>query len=252
MHLRCIIVDDEETGVETLKLLIKKHIGDVRIVAKTTKAKEAIGLIENYKPEIVFLDINMPGMNGFELLEKLIWKNFNLIFITAHQEHGLKALKLSAVDYLLKPVDHRDLRSAVDRIKNQLVQQNHMTGFDYSSLNSINQYYTGKLGINSKEGVEYLDPLEIVYLESKSYCTQIHLINGRTILTPKTLREFENNLCQNNINFMRVHHSYIINLNKILRYIKEGDDIIMTSNQKIPLSKKRKENFFKWLNLNLW
>lgn len=249
MKLRSIIIDDEEAGIETLRLLIGKHLEEIKIVAECTRAKEAIEAIENYKPEIVFLDISMPEMDGFELLEKLQWKNFNLVFITAHQEYGLKALKNSAIDYLLKPIDYRDLRTAINKIIGRISEQVAPAQFaDYSALNNITQYQTGKLGVTSKNGVEYIDPVEIVTLESQSNYTRIYLVDGRTITTPKTLGEFESSLCQENLNFMRVHHSYVINLRKVLRYIKDDEDIIMAGNQKIPLAKSRKGNFFRWLN----
>jgi two-component system, LytTR family, response regulator len=249
MRLRAIIIDDEETGITTLKLLIEKYIPDVKVVATCNAPKEAIELIENYKPEIVFLDISMPEMDGFELLKKLEWKNFNLIFTTAHQEYALKALKHNALDYLLKPVYHEELRAAVDKIKDQqAAQQSTIKDFDFTLLNKINQNKLNKLGITSKDGVEYIDPSEIISMESRGNNTFICLENGREILTPRRLGEFETLLCSYNINFMRVHHSYIINLHKVLRYIKEADDIIMVNNQKVPLSKSRRENFFKWLN----
>jgi two-component system LytT family response regulator len=248
MRLRAIIIDDEETGIATLKLLIEKYIPDVKVVASCNAPKEAIEVIENYKPEIVFLDISMPEMNGFELLEKLEWKNFNLIFTTAHQEYALKALKHNALDYLLKPVYHKELRSAIDRIKEQAAEQSTIKDVDFTILNKINQNKLSKLGITSKDGIEYIDPSEIISMESKGNNTLICLENGKELLTPKRLGEFETSLCSHNINFMRVHHSYIINLHKVLRFIKEADDIVMVNNQKIPLSKSRKENFFKWLS----
>jgi two-component system LytT family response regulator len=249
MRLRAIIIDDEETGITTLNLLIEKHIPDVKVVAVCSGPREAIELIENYKPEIVFLDISMPEMDGFELLEKLEWKNFNLIFTTAHQEYGLKALKYNAFDYLLKPVYHKELRLAIDRIKElQVMQQATAKNFDYTILNEINQVKLNKLGVPSKDGVEYIDPSEIVSMQSKANYTLVCLENGREILTPRRLGEFETLLCSDNINFMRVHHSFIINLHKVSRYIKEADDIIMVNNQKVPLSKSRREAFFKWLN----
>src|SRR3954464_1482839 len=119
MILRAIIIDDEYKGISTLKTLVEEYIRDVRVVAETTSAGEAIRLIEDYKPEIVFLDINMPEMSGFELLEKLRWRNFSLVFITAHQQYALKALKNNAVDYLLKPVDYTELQAAVAKIQKQ-------------------------------------------------------------------------------------------------------------------------------------
>jgi two-component system LytT family response regulator len=249
MRLRAIIIDDEETGITALKLLIEKHIPDVKVVAACNGPREAIEVIETYKPEIVFLDISMPEMDGFELLEKIEWKNFNLIFTTAHQEHALKALKHNAHDYLLKPVYHKELRLAIDRIKDQQVmQQTSMKNFDYSLLNEIDQYKLNRLGVTSKDGVEYVNPTEIISMESRANYTRICLEYGKDILTPKRLGEFETLLCSDSINFMRVHHSYIINLHKVLRYIKEAEDIIMVNNQKVPLSKSRKENFLKWLN----
>jgi len=249
MRLRAVIIDDEETGIITLKLLIEKYIPDVKVVATCNRPKDAIEVIENYKPEIVFLDINMPEMDGFELLEKLEWKNFHLIFTTAHEEFGLKALKQNALDYLLKPVYHKELRLAIDRIKNQqALQQTTIKDFDFTFLNQINQDKLNKLGITSKDGVEYIEPSKIICMESRANYTLISLENGREILTPRRLGEFETLLCSYNVNFMRVHHSYIINLHKVLRYIKEADDIIMVNNQKVPLSKSRRENFFKWLN----
>lgn len=250
MRLRAIIIDDEETGIETIKFLLEKYITDVKIVAQTTLASEAIELIENYMPEIVFLDISMPEMDGFELLEKLHWKNFNLVFTTAHQEYGLKALKNNAVDYLLKPIDHKDLKIAVEKIKTKLESENKLLPkIDYAPLNKLHQMPTNKLAVTSKNGVEYIELVEIVSLESKSNYTLIYLSDGKTILTPKTLKDFETQLCNKNQHFIRVHNSYIINLHKVLRYLKEPDDIIMVNNQKIPLAKSRKDEFFEWMNL---
>ena len=116
MQLRAIIVDDEDTGIENLKLILEKHIPDVKVIGHSTQPREALTLIEDYHPDIVFLDISMPEMDGFQMLDNLRWKKFCLIFITAHQEFGLKALKQNAIDYLLKPIDHHELKQAVGRV----------------------------------------------------------------------------------------------------------------------------------------
>jgi two-component system, LytTR family, response regulator len=248
MQLRSIIIDDEETGITALKFLIEKYIPEVRVVATCSRPGDAIEIIENYKPEIIFLDISMPEMNGFEVLEKLEWKNFNLIFTTAHQEYALKALKARATDYLLKPVYHKELRLAIDRIKEQrLAQDEKLRTPDYSFLNTINQYRLNKLAVTSKNGIDYIDTSEIMSLEARSNNTFIYLKNGSGILTTKRLGEFEHSLCSDNLNFMRVHHSFIINLHKVSRYLKETENIILSNNQKIPLAKSRKEIFLKWL-----
>ncbi len=251
MHLRAIIIDDEQKGINTLKILIEKYIEDVKVVSECTKASEGITLIENYKPEIVFLDINMPEMTGFELLEKLSWKNFNLVFTTAHQEHALKALKINAIDYLLKPVDYKELQFAVNKIKEQLAENKaNENQFDYDKLiSTINQYQRKKIIINSKSGIESIDLPEIFYLESMSNYTQLNLNGMRQILTSKTLKEFDSQLCTLDKNFMRVHNSYIINLHRVARYLKDEETIIMMDGQKIPLAKSRKDEFFEWLKL---
>ncbi len=251
MLLRAVIIDDEQKGINTLKILIEKHIEGVKVVAECTKATDGIDTIENYKPEIVFLDINMPEMDGFELLEKLSWKNFNLVFTTAHQEYALKALKINAIDYLLKPIDHKELQFAVNKIKSQLVDnKTNSNEYDYDKLiSTINQYQRKKIVINSKTGIESIDLPEIIFFEALSNYTQISLNNSRSILTSKILKEFETQLCNSDQNFMRVHNSYVINLHKVSRYLKEEEIIIMANNQKIPLAKSRKDAFYEWLNL---
>ncbi|MBA2613209.1 MAG: response regulator transcription factor [Bacteroidetes bacterium] len=249
LPLRAIIIDDEQKGINTLKILAEKHLYDVTVVAECTKASDGIELIKNYKPEIVFLDINMPEMNGFELLEKLSWKNFHLVFTTAHQEYALKALKINAIDYLLKPIDYRDLQSAIDRIKDRIDEREiNRNEFDYNKLlNTINAYHRKKIIINSKSGVESIELPEIIHLESMSNYTQICLNDSRKIMTSKTLKEFDAQLCASENNFMRIHNSFIINLHKVSRYLKDEETIIMQTNQKIPLAKSRKEEFFRWM-----
>lgn len=247
MSLRAVIIDDEPKGINSLTILITKYVQEVKVVASSTKAKEAIDLIENYRPEIVFLDINMPEMNGFELLEQLSWKKFSLIFTTAHREYALKALKNNAVDYLLKPIDYEDIRIAVHKIQQRL-QENVPVVYDYSKLmQDVNS--NNKILVNSKKSIESIDLDDVVSLESKSNYTQIYLSDSKFTLASKTLKEFETYLCNTNLNFMRVHHSYIINLDKVSRFVKVTDTIVMTDDQKIPLAKSRKSQFFEWLNI---
>jgi two-component system LytT family response regulator len=248
MLLRAIIIDDEQKGINTLKILIKKYIDEIKVVAESESATEGIILIENYKPEIVFLDINMPEMTGFEMLEKLTWKKFNLIFTTAHQEFGLRALKNNAVDYLLKPIDYRDLKFAVNKIKTNLEKDKNNSDLT-TLLKTIHQDHKKKIIINSKSGVESIEATDIVCLESMSNYTQIYLVDSKTILTSKTLKEFDLLLCQSDMNFMRVHNSFVINLHKVLRYLKEQENIVMINNQVIPLAKSRRDIFFKWLQI---
>lgn len=251
MQLRAIIVDDEQKGIDTLQLLINYYVKDVKVVASSSSAKEAIRLIEDYKPEIVFLDINMPEMNGFELLEKLQWKEFSLIFTTAHQEYALKALKNDAIDYLLKPIDSDDLSAAIDRVILNFNRTNEeQSKFNYNELLKTLQYLKKQnIVVNSRTGIESIEAQDIIYLESQSNYTRIFLKHDRELLTSKTLKEYESQLCNDDTRFMRIHNSYIVNLNQVTRYLKSSEMLVMSNDQKVPLAKSRKDAFFEWLNV---
>jgi two-component system, LytTR family, response regulator len=245
--IRAIIVDDEKRGISTLRQLIEKYIDGVKVVAECMKPAEAVELIENMRPEIVFLDIDMPGMNGFEMLDRLDWKNFSLVFTTAHQEYGLRALKNNAIDYLLKPINHRELSSTIDRIRKKLAENKVVVSFNYGEL--LHSLNPGKIRllIHSTSGLEYVDPDEIICLESQSNYTKIILANAKEVITRKTLKEFESQLCRTELDFMRVHNSFIINLSKVLRYLKGQEEIILADEIRVPLSKARRDSFFNWL-----
>jgi two-component system LytT family response regulator len=251
MFLTAIIIDDEQNGIDGLTILIHQYTPEIRIIAQSKMAHEAIALIENYKPDIVFLDINMPEMNGFEFLEKLTRRNFGLIFTTAHDEYALRALKSDAVDYLLKPIDFKDLKIAISKVRTRKEANEQLkNNMDYKGLlKTVFPEPKDKLLIYSKTGIESIDIHEIVSLESKSNYTKLFLDHSAPIMAAKTLKEFDTALCSNNTNFMRVHHSFIINLNKVSRFLKGPDHVIMADNQTIPLSKRRKDDFFKWLNI---
>lgn len=246
MRLRAVIIDDEETGIDILKFQIQKYIPEIKVVGQALRAIDAIGLIGDFMPEIVFLDINMPQMDGFELLNHLEWKDFNLVFTTAHHQHALRALKLSAKDYLLKPVDQVDLRNTTDRIIKQIAEEREPK-IDYSLLNGVNLYYASKLAINTRNGIENVNLGDILILESNSNYTKVYLEDSRLLISPKTLREFELQLCQQDLKFMRVHHSFVVNLHKVKRYTKEEEKITMSNNLEVPLARSKKESFCRWL-----
>lgn len=249
--LRAIIIDDEEKGIDSIQLLLGRYVPEIKIVASTTEPEEAIELIENYKPEIIFLDINMPEMDGFELLDNLTWKDFNLVFTTAHQEYALKALKNNAIDYLLKPIDHNELKSAVERITKRISeQQEKFWKFNYNELvRDIQKKEKQRILIHTRSGVESIDLDSIIYLQADSNYTYIFLEETEKIVTTKTLKEFENQLCENGNRFMRVHNSYILNLHKVVRLIKASDTVILKDDFKVPISKSKRDEFYKWLNI---
>jgi two-component system, LytTR family, response regulator len=249
--LRAVLIDDEFMGLNSLHILLDKHCPKVRSVAESRNPETAIELIENYCPDIVFLDINMPQMSGFEVLEKLKWKAFDLIFTTAHQEYALKALKSEAVDYLLKPIDPEELKAAVNKVIQRRSNKLHVEKFEEYNhvLNTMHAINKPKVIVNSKSGIESIETQVIISLESKSNYTQLYLENEQSVLSSKTLKDYEQILCGERTSFMRVHHSFIINLNKVIRYIKSSETAVMQNEQEIPISKSRKEEFLKWLEI---
>lgn len=249
--LRAVLIDDELMGINSLHILLDKYCPKVKSVAESRNPEMAIGLIENYRPDIVFLDINMPKMNGFELLENLKWKDFDLIFTTAHQEFALKALKSNAVDYLLKPIDPDELKAAVNKIllRREGREKNNNLESYQGILEDLAQLNKHKLIVHSKTGLETIETNTIVCMESKSNYTQLYLDNDQNLISSKTLKEYEQILCGLKSPFMRVHNSYIINLRKVLRYLRSSDSVVMQNEQQIPISKSRKEEFLNWLQV---
>lgn len=246
---RAIIIDDEPHGISCLRLLIERYITDLKVVAVTTEGMLGIELIENYKPEIVFLDINMPHLNGFELLEKLNYKDFNLIFTTAHHEYAVKAIKNNALDYLLKPIDIDDLEKTMSVIRERSNQQQQIKSLE-NLFSELHLQQDNKIPLHTKEKVEFVQKNEILRMECDTERTNVFLTNGQKITASKTISEYESLLCNSENKFMRVHQSHIVNLNHVTKYTKEGGGIIITKdNHEIPLSKTKREVFTKWLNI---
>ncbi len=237
---RTIIIDDEEDARESLKLLLNKFCPNLNIIAICQDPMEGISAIQTHQPELVFLDVQMPFMSGFDLLEKIGKPNFSTIFVTAHNQYAIKAIRFSALDYLLKPVDVDELLTAVNRFHN-------LRKTDYSGL--IHNIKS-RLGLDDKLAVPTLNGLDFVYLQDIIHCkaegayTQIILKDSQQIVVSKSLKDFENILDPSI--FCRVHHSAIINLKQIDRYIKgEGGYALMSNGDHIDISRRKKEEFMK-------
>jgi two-component system LytT family response regulator len=246
--LRAIIVDDELNGIKSLELLIKKFVPGLTIVASTTDATEGKDLINTLQPDIVFLDINMPVLNGFELLEALTHRNFYLVFTTAHQEYGLKAIKQSATDYLLKPIGEKDILDTVARV-NQKIKAKLDAPDVKKLLGEIINLKNTKVPLPGKKTIEYVTPAEILYLEAESSSTRVVLTSLESVLAHKPMKEYEQILCRDGLHFIRIHNSYIINVNYVSRYLKEdGGYVVMPGRKTIPVSKQKKEEFLAAIN----
>jgi two-component system LytT family response regulator len=216
-------------------LLINKHAGHVKIVATTTRAEEGISIIENYKPEIVFLDISMPEINGFTLLKKLIYSDFKLVFTTAHEEFAVKAFKYNAFDYLLKPIDAEELMDCIGRIS---------IGDKIKSKAKIN--YSGTIPISVKDGILFIKSSEIIRLEASRSYTTFYLNNNVKHIASKSLKEYESQL--DPALFYRCHNSHLINLDKVVKLISNNGFLAqMTDGSTAEIARKNKDEFLERL-----
>jgi two-component system, LytTR family, response regulator len=230
--LRAIIIDDELAGVETLKVLAQRNENNIRIVASSTNPEEGLLLIEDYKPDVVFLDISMPSMSGFELLKKLEYKNFKLVFTTAHKDYAIEAIKNGASDYLLKPISNEDYKNCVDRLLKDFPKQTNHNNPDINPL----------IEIMVKDGIQFIKQHSIIRLEACRSYTEFYLDNGQKHVASKSLIEFESKLDHHL--FYRCHKSHIINLSKVQKFVNhDGYFALMTDGSMVDISKNNKDIF---------
>lgn len=248
--LTAIIIDDEYNGIRSLELLIKRFATDVNVVAMTPDPYEGIELINNYRPDIVFLDINMPSLNGFEVLEKLVYNKFNLIFTTAHQEYAIRAIKQASTDYLLKPIDAEELVFAIEKVKTK-ISDNTTTSDVQNLLMKIVGLNNLRVPLPSKTSIDYVTPSMIAYVEANHNVSKVFLTNLTMYEVSKPLKDYELILCKEGLYFMRIHNSFVVNLNYVTQYIKkDGGYAVLQGKRTIPVSKQKKEEFLKFLNFN--
>jgi two-component system LytT family response regulator len=244
--LQILLVDDENDALEALEWKLSNYIENVEVKTCNSPLK-AIEIINAEKPDVVFLDIQMPEMDGFTMIEKLQNRDFNLIFTTAHDEFALKAIKVSAIDYLLKPVDKDELLAAMDKIKKSK-KGNLLENKLQLLLNNINEN-NDKINISADGKVYLLDKDDVVMLKSDKSYTTIYLKSEQQILVSKTLKEVEKKFMFPE--FFRVHNSYLVNLNHVKEYLKGlGGELIMTNGLTASISRNRKVELFKRLYLD--
>ncbi|MCG7857273.1 LytR/AlgR family response regulator transcription factor [Flavihumibacter sp.] len=245
--LRAILIDDEPDCVRLLALQLKEHCPQVQILAQFTSSEDGLQAIRTLSPDLVFLDIEMPEMNGFALLEQLGNISFNLIFITAYNEFALKAFRFSALDYLLKPLDTNELQEAVRKAEKR--QHIDMRQFEMLRSQLLGGQYPQKIAVPCQGGVHFVELKELVYCEAESNYTRLFLTNGKNYLLSKTLREVQQVLEERN--FLRVHRQYLVNLDHIKMYHKgEAAYLIMQGDINIPVAKNQKDKLvqkFGWL-----
>lgn len=245
MKRKAILIDDEIDGREILANYLAKYCENIELVDSCENIIEGEKSIKEHQPDIVFLDIEMPYGNGFDLLEKFDRIDFEVIFVTAYSNYAVKALNLSAAYYLLKPIDIDALIDAVEKVEAKLDSKKEfdLTEVVLKNIQAINSQ-DQKLVLPNLHGFDLINISEIMRCEAMDNYTNIHLVNGKKYVISKTLKHFENLLV--NCDFMRVHKSHLINLKKVKQYIKgRTAQLILEDNSEIDLSATRKEEFLK-------
>ena len=238
--IKAIIVDDEAHCRKTLAVLLKEYCPDVQLEEQCGEAESGLAAIRRLKPDLVFLDIEMPHMNGFEMLEKMSQINFEIIFTTSYDHYAIKAIRFSALDYLLKPVDHEELQRAVQKVSQRmhspLQQQMEIL------LQKLHQPVSPvqRIALPTMEGLQMVAVNSIISCTSDSNYTTFLLKNSQKLVVSRPLKEVEEMLEE--YSFMRVHNSHVINLNEIDKYIKgEGGYLVMTDGSTVDVSRSKKE-----------
>ncbi len=239
--IKCVIVDDELRARSGLKKLLENYCERVEVVGMAESVARARQVIAETKPDLVFLDIDMPGGDGFDLLEQMDDISFEVIFATAYDQFALKAIKFSALDYLLKPIDLEELISAVEKMHQKIGQKPNYE--KYKSLKAnIAQKTLERMALPTSDGLIFINIKDIIRLQSDGSYTVFHIGTGKNILVAKTLGEYEEILQENG--FFRTHHSHIININRIQKYVRgRGGYVVMDDGSSVDVSARRKDEF---------
>jgi len=237
--MTCIIIDDEKNAREGLQLLIRTYSPELEVLKLCKSGKEGIDAVNDLKPNLLFLDVEMPHMNGFEMLEKIDQKNFDVIFTTAYNHYAIKAIKFSALDYLLKPVSPDDL---VDALKKHREKKQKDANHSIDNLLSSLRHSINKIALPTPNGLAFVPVSQVIRFESDSNYSFAFLENGEKICITKTLKQIEELL--EGMPFYRVHQSHFVNLHHIISYVRDGGGyLIMTDKTTITIARQRKDGF---------
>ncbi len=232
-----LIVEDELKSAELLELMISKLYIDIEIIGKAQTVSDAVDLIQNKKPQIVFLDINLRSESGFEILKKTNQEEYEFIVVSAYDEYTLQALKNSAIDYILKPFDYDELKIAINKAINRIHQK--------SSLKKVN-FNLSKLPISTADGTLFVEINDIIYIKADASYSEFYIKDGTKIIASKGLSNFESVL--ENHYFYRIHKSFMVNLKHIIKYQKgRNGSLVMIDNSVIPIAENKKQEVLKIL-----
>ena len=246
--MRTIIVDDEPNARQVIANLLELYCDKVELIGQAENVKTAVELIRELKPDIVLLDIQMPDGTGFDVLKKLGHIEFNFIFITAYEQFAIKAIKLSALDYILKPINTNELIDSIERAEmHQFNKDEIKIKLDNFNQNFNTQNTEKRITLNTTDSVYSIKIKDIAYCKSDKNYTEIFLENDDKLLISKTLKDFEILLAD--FGFFRVHQSFLVNMNYVIRYEKDGlgGFSILNNEVKIPVSSRKRDGFLRFL-----
>lgn len=242
--IRTILVDDEPRGLNTLKKLLQEYCPEVKVIAECTTAEAAKDKIELLEPQLAFLDISLPDKTSFDLLADLDKVDFEIIFVTAHNEYTLQAFHYSAVDYLMKPIDEDQLAGAVKRAEKRIAVNavnNNVTTLLHN-LQKVQVPQEMKLCIPSLKGFQVVELKDILYCEASGSYTNFYFIDKHSVCTAKTIHEYEELL--GDAGFVRIHKSYLVNMLHVKEYLRgEGGSVVLSNNKELEVSRRKKDIF---------
>jgi two-component system LytT family response regulator len=247
MMIKAVVVDDEQHSLQSTRLLVERHCPEIQVVGLAGSARDGIDLIEKLHPDLVFLDIAMPVMNGFEMLQELTYRNIEIIFTTAYDEYAIRAFRVNAADYLLKPIEKAELIEAVEKVKGRIAVSGESERIErLIKLMDQQGIKNRRVGFSVEGKIRMVDLDDIVFCQSDSNYTVIHLAGGKSMMLSKTLKQVEQLI--EHPDFFRVQNSYLVNLNHIKEYIRgEGGDLIMSNGKAVRVSRSKKEELLKLL-----
>lgn len=241
--IKCVIVDDEKNALEMMEWLIRTYCPEVEIAAMCNGAEQGIAAIHAHKPDVVFLDIEMPRMNGFDMLEQFDKLFFDVVFCTAYDQFAIKAFKYSALNYLLKPIDPDDLKVTVARIaERRSIPTREQFELLLQSMAQPARVTPQRIALTTADGMIFVPTQDIIYCEAESNYTKVVLSNGKKIVVSKVLKDIDEAL--SGPDFCRVHSSFLINVNRIKKYVRgDGGYLVMDDDANISISRNRRQEF---------
>lgn len=238
-----VIIDDESDAVDFITSIIGEYCPGLEVKGKAHNVRDGVKLIKDIKPELVFLDVEMPNGTGFDLLTHFPDKDFEVVFITAFNHYAIKAIKFSAVDYILKPININEFIESVNRVVQKRGNNSKAGNENFEALlENIRSSHPTRLVIPTSDGREYLNPNEIIRIEADRSYSWFYIVDKKKILVSKHLKEFQDLLSDRN--FFRPHNSHLINLDFVKKYVRhDGGYIEMTDGSQVPVSRNRKDLF---------